>query len=279
MQNSTLPSKVIEYCQRCSKREGVAMIAYCCYLSFADRTIKATEVDTVNAIADQFGISPAKTVWIGRKVRQGSLKIKRPKSTDARKLLFFLSLMLAGTDFEIDEREEDAIKSLAQQLKIPAKTTAEQIAKFKKNRSAQPITKINPPEQEWPQHASTSTATFSRMNQTFSQNFVNNKWEADLFQEPYQANAEATAELEFTPLQTNSPVLELSFFETALSTSGDLTILIDNRFIGEVETKSGESEYLINLDPAAEWGSLIPGAEVTVNLDGLTILKGEFQLD
>ena len=90
MRNSPLPPKVIEYCQRCSKWEGTAIVAYCCYLSFTDRTIKAAEVITVNAIAEQFGISPAKTVWIGRKVRRGSLKIKRPQSSDARKLLFFV---------------------------------------------------------------------------------------------------------------------------------------------------------------------------------------------
>ena len=112
MQNSTLPPEVIEYCQRCSKRDGLSIVAYCCYLSLADRTIKAAEASTVNAIAEQFGISPAKTVWIGRKVRRGSLKIKRPQSTDARKLLFFLSIRLAGTDFEMDEREEKAIEHL-----------------------------------------------------------------------------------------------------------------------------------------------------------------------
>jgi tellurite resistance protein len=53
--------KVIEYCQRCSKSEGVAIVAYCCYLSFTDGTIEAAEADTVNAIAEQFGISPAMT--------------------------------------------------------------------------------------------------------------------------------------------------------------------------------------------------------------------------
>ncbi|MGI9495556.1 MAG: hypothetical protein ACR2NK_05870 [Mariniblastus sp.] len=43
----------------------MAIVAYCCYLSLIDRTIQASEATTVIAIADQFGISPAKTVWIG----------------------------------------------------------------------------------------------------------------------------------------------------------------------------------------------------------------------
>jgi hypothetical protein len=37
----------------------MAIVAYCCYLSFTDGTIEAAEADTVNAIAEQFGISPA----------------------------------------------------------------------------------------------------------------------------------------------------------------------------------------------------------------------------
>jgi hypothetical protein len=39
----------------------MAIVAYCCYLSFTDGTIEAAEADTVNAIAEQFGISPAMT--------------------------------------------------------------------------------------------------------------------------------------------------------------------------------------------------------------------------
>ena len=142
MQNSTLPPEVIEYCQRCSKRDGLSIVAYCCYLSLADRTIKAAEASTVNAIAEQFDISPAKTVWIGRKVRRGILKIKRPQSTDARKLLFFLSLRLAGTDFEMDEREEKAIEHLAKKLKLPSELATRQIAKLKNLRP--PRSKTSP---------------------------------------------------------------------------------------------------------------------------------------
>ena len=108
----------------------MAIVAYCCYLSFIDRTIQASEATTVIAIADQFGISPDKTVWIGRKVRRGNLKIKRPRSSAARKLLFFLSLWLAGTDCEMDAREEKALENLARKLKLPSGTAAKQIAKF-----------------------------------------------------------------------------------------------------------------------------------------------------
>ncbi len=117
------------------------------------------------------------------------------------------------------------------------------------------------------------------MNQTFSQTFVNCHWEADLFQVPRQTNSDATAELEFTPLETGPPALELTLFETGTSTSGNLTLLLGHRSIGGVEANSEESEYLIKLDPATDWVSLIPGGVVTVNLDGHTILKGVFQLD
>ncbi len=282
MQNSPLPPKVIEYCQRCSKWEGMAIVAYCCYLSFTDRTIKAAEVSTVNAIAEQFGISPKKTVWIGRKVRQGSLKIKRPQSSDARKLLFFLSLMLAGTDFEIDEREERAIESLARKLKLPSEIAARQIEKFKNNKSSRPTDDTahrTSEEQSSPLHATDAAAIFGKMNQTVSQTFVDCKWEADLFQVPHQTNADPAAELEFTPLDTDPPGLELSFFDTVCNDSGKLTIWIGNHRVGGVQINSKESEYLIALEPTTDWRKLIAGAVVTVNLDGHPILKGEFQLD
>ncbi|MCP4098307.1 MAG: hypothetical protein GY748_18910 [Planctomycetaceae bacterium] len=282
MRNSPLPPKVIEYCQRCSKWEGTAIVAYCCYLSFTDRTIKAAEVITVNAIAEQFGISPAKTVWIGRKVRRGSLKIKRPQSSDARKLLFFLSLMLAGTDFEIDEREEKAIEALARKLRLPSEIAARQVAKFKNNKSTQPtddtVERFSE-EQSPPPHAQDAAAIFGQMNQTVTQTFVDCKWEAELFQIPHPTNAEPAAELEFTPHDADPPGLELSFFDTACNDSGKLTIRIGNRCAGGIQINSRESEYLISLEPATDWRRVIAGAVVTVNLDGHPILKGEFQLD
>lgn len=260
----------------------MAIVAYCCYLSFIDRTIQASEATTVIAIADQFGISPAKTVWIGRKVRRGNLKIKRPRSSAARKLLFFLSLWLAGTDFEMDAREEKALKNLARKLKLPSGTAAKQIAKFKHNRPAHPknqTTGLAPQAQASLRDTPDSAATFSQINQTVSQTFVNTKWEAELFQTTNQANSDPIAELEFTPLETESPVLELAFFDTATTISGKLTISIGNRFIGGIKTNPNESEYLATLNPATDWGKIIAGSMVTVSLDGQKILTGEFQLD
>lgn len=282
MQNSTLPPEVIEYCQRCSKRDGLSIVAYCCYLSLADRTIKAAEASTVNAIAEQFGISPAKTVWIGRKVRRGSLKIKRPQSTDARKLLFFLSLRLAGTDFEMDEREEKAIEHLAKKLKLPSELATRQIAKLKNHRPPRSKTSpANPSLKEpgSPAHPKTSGSIFSQINQTVNQTFVNRKWEADLFQIPHQTNPQPVAELEFTPAENDSPELELSFFDANFDLAGELTVHIGNRCIGGLQINAQEPEYRIPLEPSTDWERRIAGALVSVHLNGKPVLKGEFHSD
>ena len=88
MSASILSPKLVEYCRNCPAEEQRVALAYCAYLTFADRQLRRMEAKFTRALAEEIGADEKLLAEYARKARRRKLKIKMPPSAEGRLLLF-----------------------------------------------------------------------------------------------------------------------------------------------------------------------------------------------
>ena len=281
-----LSPTIIKYCQRCSDDERKAIVAYCCYLSYADRSIRRWEVDIVRAIADEMGITPEATAKMARKVRKNRLKIKKPKSRSARKLLFHLALRLAVADNRLDSRERSAIDKLAEQLRISDEIVENELQRVQstppaddplsilKNvtaQSDQPEKDVQRPLAESPKRTLTSVV------ESLSRDWVEEDLEADLFPYPKQPDAHRKGEVEYSLTMNGNAELEIELDDIDVPTNETLSLIIAGKPVSEIVVPSGRIEHRMRAQDNDPIPKVTRGDSAEIQHRGKAILTGTFE--
>jgi len=249
--NPILSSTVIDYCKRCSDDERSSIVAYCCHLTFSDKSVRRTEVEFVRAIAKQMGVSPKETGKMARKARRHRLKIRTPKSRSGRNLLFHLALRMAVADARADVRERMAIDRLASKLRISPDTVDKEMQKLQKKTSPAPDATVRQPvatSSDSPQPASThgDGSAPSRL-ESLNRDLVAETLQADLFEQ--------------------SPVEQSPVEQGSIQDGGETLI------------SKGEMEYTLTPDGDVELEIELDGIDLPVDETLAVIIAGQHVCD
>ena len=214
---SRLPPAILKYCQHCSRAEQKAIVAYCCYMAFRDRSVRRQEIELVESIADVMNISSLRIAKLTRKARRRRLKIMKPESNAARKLLFHLALRMAAVDTNINSRERSAIDKLAEQLRIKPDSVERELQKLLQE--TETLAAAEPQREKQAEELAGAI-------ESLEQDWVVEMLEADLFSHPQHSGETRQGELEYTKTQSGEAALniELEAIDTLVNQSVSIFI-------------------------------------------------------
>ncbi|MDB4749407.1 hypothetical protein OAF83_00735 [Rubripirellula sp.] len=228
-----LPPTIIDYCARCTNEERSAIVAYCCHLTFSDKSIKRLEVDFVEAIANQMEVSVHELRKMAQKARQRRLRIKTPKSRAARILLFHLAIRTASADSETDTRERSALDHLAKKLRIAPEIVNRELNKLhrkcvlKSDTSPSPLLK--------PESKQGKTADLKRgVIESLPQYMVAENLRAQLTSPKIPSGSQAAGELIYTITGNGDVELELDGPGFDLPPGETFEVLIEGKHLCEI---------------------------------------------
>ena len=283
----TLPSELLDLCAHCSKRERQAVVAYCCHLSFADRSVRRMETDFVRTIADHLGVKPELTARMARLARRRRLRIKAPKSEAGRQLMFHLALRMAVADDEIDARERTAITNLARQLGIPEGTVTSEIEKLEtiaqqpsttsepSTTSARPDITASPRDAD----SSRSKGFFASLFDSLTTDWVAEDLEAVLFRDSDEASENGLGEVEYTLTRNGEVTLEVALNPLGLPSGETVLVVVSDQPICEISLVGERIGHTIRAHDHEIIPKISRGDTVEIQHRGKTILTGVFHRD
>ncbi len=272
--NAALSPTIVKFAERCPAEDRRGVLAYCCYLTLKDRQLRSAEVDFVRALADALGADPELPAHLTGKARRGSLRVKMPASEAARSLLFQVAIEGASIDGQLDDREDNAIRTLAGQLGIASETVDAQLAHLTLVEPAAALQETSPSESEQPQ------GFFAGLVKWFTDNLVIDDYEAKLYEPGALAGARKFGEVEFTRRKSGRVEFEVELKHLSTPLPEVLTVHIAGRQVCEVRPTAARFEQRFDFDEANNpLPEIVEGTEVQLHNAGEVMFRGEFQLD
>lgn len=279
--NLVLPSAILALCDRCSERERKSVVAYCCHLSFADRSVRRLETDFVRAIADRMQVTPLETAQMARLARRKRLRIKIPKSESGRQLMFHLALRMAIIDDELDARERTAINNLARQLGVPEATVTSEIEKLQ-TISQRPSTTSTPLDVTVPPrdvNRTKSKGFFASLFDSLGTDWIVEDLEAVLFRQSDEASENGLGEVEYTLTRNGEVALEVELNPLGLPSGETVLVVVSDQPICEISLVGERISHTIRAHDHKIIPKVSRGDTVEIQHRGKTILIGVFHRD
>lgn len=230
--STLLTPKIIDYCNRCPDHEKRAIVAYCCHLAFADKSIRRQEIAFVEAMANQMEVSAHDLKKMAGKARRRRLKIKTPTSSAGRTLLFHLAMRTVLADSRTDVREHEALKRVANQLGISPEIFDQQLNKLRQQDMPPSKDSVSKPEQR--AGTSSHAATGDKgVLESLAQNMCTENLQANLNPPARSPAHQASAILNYT-LNINGDIeLELEVSALPLPAGEKYSITISGNLVCE----------------------------------------------
>lgn len=272
--DTLLTPTIIKYCNRCTKNERSAIVAYCCHLAFSDKSLRRREVEFVEAIANQMEVPIHELRKMARKARRRRLKIKTPASSGARNLLFHLAMRTAISDTRTDAREQSALEHLAHQLRIPPEVAERELHKLQDKFIRPPET----PSQPAPLECNARTENYATgIIESLTQNMVIETLIAKLTCPELSSAAQEVAELIYTITSKGEIELEFDGGGLHLPACEKYSVFISDTHICELTSPLNQHTQPIKISRKNCPQQFTIGDSVVLRCKEITLLSGTLQ--
>ncbi|MEM1068868.1 MAG: hypothetical protein AAGI63_08240 [Planctomycetota bacterium] len=260
-----LTPTIIEYCRRCTPNERKSIVAFCCHLVFTDRSVLRREVEFAQAVAEEMGISSDDVVRMAHKARRRRLKIKKPKSSDARILMFHLALLASAVDRRIDVREREAIERLAKQLRISQEIVDERFEKLTSTRAADVDVKANQ-----------AGGSLDEAVESLSHDWVAEDLEAILYEHRDASQETDFGDIQFSRSEDGRIELSIDFQNVDVSADKVVSVVLKDTVICKWLIVRADLQHVIRGESHDSIPTLTAGDTIEVRLQGERWLVGTF---
>ena len=271
-----LSPTILENCERCTTEERRAIVAYCCHLTFSDKSVRRLEVDFVEALADRMQISADDVGKMARKARRRRLKIKTPTSRPARNLLFHLAMRTAIADTETDARERSALDRLAKQLHISPEIVDRELQQLHRKCVLPPETSSSPAmkptnKQDKSLHGKPGVI------ESLTQDMVTENLRAHLTCNKLASTSQKTGELIYT--MTDDGEIELELDGTGFDLPGRETfsVIIDGKQVCEIVSPLSQHTQPIKVKQQTGPQKFTTGDSVVIQHRDSPLLSGTLE--
>ena len=272
--DTLLTPKIIDYCNRCTKNERSAIVAYCCHLAFSDKSLRRREVEFVEAIANQMEVPVHELRKMARKARRRRLKIKTPTSRGARNLLFHLAMRTAISDTRTDAREQSALEYLAHQLRIPSEVAGRELHKLQQKSMRSPETPSQPaPLERNARKENNATGII----ESLTQNMVTETLIARLTCPEGSSAAQEAADLIYTITSNGEIELELGGDGFRLPACEKYSVFISDTHLCELTSPLNQHTQPIKIGKPTYPQQFTIGDSVVLRCKETTLLSGTLQ--
>jgi hypothetical protein len=268
-----LTPTIIDYCARCTNEERSAIVAYCCHLTFSDKSIRRLEVDFVEAVANQMDVSVHELRKMAQKARQRRLRIKTPKSRPARILLFHLAMRTAIADAETDTRERSALDQLAIKLRISPETVDRELNKLHRKCVQTSETSPAPPVKQESTHDPSEDRKCGVI-ESLTQNMVAENLCAQLTSSKTSSASQAAGELIYTITSNGDVELELDGPGFDLPPGEVFEVLIKGKQLCEITTPLSHHTQPIQVNQQTWATQFTAGDSVVIQHQNAVLLSG-----